>query len=123
MKRNRKATKISVFVSCIFLMLTLTWLTVSLPFALAARQSIQFNKQAEKGIPPEEQKEKTDNNGFANTEEKTSNNLSSLTEEYLHDHDASEAYPRLLAQKHAIESVPIYISFYGELISPPPDQA
>ncbi|HRE50934.1 MAG TPA: hypothetical protein PK339_05925 [Flavitalea sp.] len=107
-------------------MLTLIWLTVSLPFALAAKQSIQAKQQVEKENSSKEQQEKTDSSGFANTEEKTSNSnnsISSMTEEYLHDHHADEEYFRLLSRKYAQESVSIYIAFYGELISPPPDQA
>jgi hypothetical protein len=120
MQSGRAPIKVSFFLSCIFMMLTLAWLTVSLPVVYASQQTTALNK-ADKEIPSGG-KEKDADNPFANTtEEKTPNNINSISEEYLHDTHASEYYPAGPAIEYKVEHVPVYIAFHGELISPPPD--
>ncbi len=106
------------FATSIFLMLMLAWLTVSIPFVYAA-QDIHHAKMIANGDMADE----TADNPFANTtEEKTSGNSTSFSEEYLHDTHAGEHFQTESDAEYKIEHVATYIAFYGELLSPPPDQ-
>ena len=119
MKHSRKQAKTRRVVSSVFLMLTLIWLTVSLPFISQSREgagcaATAFNfagdceDETEKSIP--------------NTaEEKTPNNANPLSEEYLHSAHPFEPHPDLLSKQYRPEASEIYLTFHGELISPPPD--
>jgi hypothetical protein len=121
MRSSQKLTKIYLSVSGIFMMLTLAWLTVSLPFVYDAQQATELNKSADTSGPAEDNEEET-NNPFANTtEEKTSNNGISLSEEYLHDTHSPEHYLTVPSIEYKVEHVSTYLAFHGELISPPPD--
>lgn len=121
MKAQRTISEISRFVSCIFMMLALAWLTISLPIVYSAQQSIE-KKVADPGTTqsPEEESE----NPFANTtEEKTPRGSNTLSEEYIHDTHAAEDPIAVLSTEYHIEHHPIYIAFYGDQDSPPPDLA
>lgn len=123
MKKRQTKIKITRFVSCIFLMLALAWLTVSLPVVYYAQQSSELSNPFNSDGSSKNNEDKSDN-PFANTtEEKTSDSSSSLTEEYLHEAHASEHYITILSVEYKMEHYPTYIAFYGELVSPPPDQA
>jgi hypothetical protein len=123
MKTRRPRNNIARFVSCIFLMLALAWLTVSLPIVYYAQQVSEL-AQMHNGDASSKNSDDKSENPFANTtEEKTSNSGSSLSEEYLHEAHASEQYITILSVEYKIEHYPTYIAFYGELVSPPPDQA
>ena len=66
--------------------------------------------------------EEDSDNPFANsTEEKASSNISTASEEYLHETHSAEQYLFALIKEYKVEHHSIYIAFYGELISPPPD--
>lgn len=113
-----KPTKITS-ISCIFLMLTLSWLTVSLPFLYSSQQTME--QAGGLAVFPSEGHEEETENPFANTtEEKTPNSITA-TEEYLHDIDLTEQYLTAFSLEYKVEHVSTYIAFYGELISPPPD--
>jgi hypothetical protein len=121
MKYRRQAIKISCLVSSIFMVLTLAWLTVSLPFVNASQQqAAEIQKSASTDNKPEAN---DDDNSFANntTEEKTSNSVNTLSEEYLHDTHSAEYYVTVPSTEYKVEHVSTYIAFHGELISPPPD--
>jgi hypothetical protein len=80
MSRRRKPNHTARFVSCIFMMLALAWLTISLPVVYSAQQTAEQKRAAATGT------EEENGNPFANTtEEKTSGNSNSFSEEYLHD--------------------------------------
>jgi hypothetical protein len=118
MKVNRKPARIACFVA-IFLMATLAWLTVSLPFVYAAQKEYAESKAT--GTDKSSDNDANDNNPFSNTtEEKTPSNIN-LSEEYLHDTDISEQYTIVPSTEYKVEHVATYIAFHGELISPPPD--
>ena len=104
------------------MMITLAWLTVSLPFVYAAKQTIEQNMATDAENPSNDNREDNED-PFANTtEEKTSNNIT-VSEEYLHDNHSSEHYLDVLSREYIIEQASTYIAFYGKLISPPPDAA
>ena len=104
-------------------MLTLACLTVSLPFVYSAKQLIEQNIAADANLPFDENEDETDNPFTNTTEEKTSNNISLASEEYIHDTHSVEQYLVVLSTEYKIEHVSTYIAFYGELICPPPDVA
>src|SRR5688572_8800640 len=116
-----KQVKLKSYASCIFMMLALLWLTVSLPVVNAAQQKAQTSSLQQQ-LPTENTEDDTSNNPFGNTtEEKTSNNTTTLSEEYLHDNHSSEDYITVPSTEYKVEHASIYIAFHGELISPPPD--
>lgn len=125
MKLNAKPSK-AFLMSCIFMVLTLAWLTVSLPFVYAAQQKTGSGATAGTGLPWGSDEDDADNpdnpdNPFANTtEEKTPTSLT-ISEEYLHDTHSADYYSAGPATEYKVEHVALYISFHGELISPPPD--
>lgn len=103
------------------MMLTLGWLTVSLPFVNDARQlsqqaAAQRELPASPAFPAEEE---ADNSFSSTTEEKHSQNGS--IEEYLHSSTSTLDPGLLLSSKHAETSADKYRAFYGELVCPPPD--
>ena len=118
MKARCKQSRIAGFVA-IFLMATLAWLTVSLPFVSASQQSYAEGKLTNTSKPVDN--DDKDSNPFSNTtEEKTSSSVN-LAEEYLHDMEDSEHYVIVPSNEYKVEHASIYIAFHGELISPPPD--
>jgi hypothetical protein len=120
MRARRKNKNTARFLSCIFMMLALAWLTVSFPIVYSAQQMAQEQKAKETGSSQGDEND----NPFANTtEEKTSSNSNSLSEEYLHDTHSADYYVPVLSIKYHIEHHPTYIAFYGDLESPPPDIA
>ena len=122
MNFRRKPINIKTFISCIFLMMTLASLTVSLPYVYGAKKLLALDSSAI-SFPIEETDCESDN-PFANTtEEKTSNNISTASEEYLHETHSAEEYLAALSREYKIEHTSVYIAFYGDLISPPPDAA
>ena len=98
-------------------MLTLAWLTVSLPFVSNAKEKqMSCSSDTQCQTPGTE-------DPFANsTEEKTSSNVS-VPEEYLHEQHTPEDYFDEMSREYMTEQACLYISFYGKLISPPPDAA
>ena len=116
MKFRQKPTIFTYF-TAIFLMLTLAFLTISLPFVYGATQVDKVSKSSSCASSTEDK----DDNPFANTtEEKTSNNFS-VSEEYIHDTHSEEQYLFAFCKEYEVEHFPTYIAFYGDLICPPPD--
>ena len=121
MRARRIKNNIARFVSCIFMMLALAWLTISLPIVYSAQQ-VALEKKAAKTDSPQTEEEAS--NTFGNTtEEKTAGNSNSLSEEYLHEAHTTEHFTTELSIEYRIEHFSTYIAFYGDLESPPPDQA
>ena len=98
-------------------MLTLTWLTVSLPFVTNAKDTLKRY-----GTESQQQTKGTEDPFANSTEEKTSTNVS-VSEEYLHEQHTPEHYLIEASREYMTEHASLYISFYGKLISPPPDAA
>lgn len=119
MRIARKPNHTARYLSCIFMMLALAWLTISFPIVYSAQQMAAEHKQS--GHCPSQDEEEADN-PFANTnEEKTSSNSSSFSEEYIHDSHSADHHIAVLSVTYGIEHFPTYIAFYGDLESPPPD--
>lgn len=120
MKFSQRPSVISC-VSCIVMILTLAWLTVSLPFVYSAQQTIKAELSVYVDTPSGDNEEENDNPLTNTTEEKTSNSISSVAEEYLHDTHSFEHSSDLLSKVYKVENTAPYNAFHGELISPPPD--
>jgi hypothetical protein len=111
-------------VSSVVMILSLIWLTISLPYTYAAQQKLAKEKigmaNEAKGLPGDENNA-DENNPFANTtEEKAPTNVN-LTEEYLHHQDEPLPFSTDKLSHSHHHSYDVYIAFYGELLSPPPD--
>ena len=120
-KANRPIKHI---LSSVVMILALIWLTISLPYTYAAQQKLAKGKisltKESKGVPCDE--DNTDENSpFANTtEEKVPTNVN-LTEEYLHHQDEPLPFSTDKLSHSHHHSYDVYVAFYGELLSPPPD--
>jgi hypothetical protein len=122
MNSRKRPNKVSSYISSIFMMLALAWLTVSLPIVYGAQQADTY-KTAENQSSQDKQ-EDDGTNPFANTtEEKTPNSVNTPSEEYLHDAHDGIYYIAVPSTEYKPENVSTYIAFHGELISPPPDAA
>ena len=120
---KRKYTLIK-FISGIFLMLALLWLTISIPFVYAGeRELIEHNKMVDAGSPLTTDEEETTNPFSNSTEEKKSGNTSSFSEEYLHEHPDQDCFIIIPRQYHKCKNAGSYIAFHGELLVPPPNAA
>jgi hypothetical protein len=112
------------WISGIFLMLVLVWLTVSTPFVTSfqiqiAAQEKETQKNTNAACTDEDA---PGCNPFANTtEEKTESGSITFSEEYLHDHyEIIHTLDDLLKHDNCGHSA-LYIAFHGELLSPPPE--
>ena len=102
--------------SSVFMMLTLVWLTLSIPFVYAAQQL-----QKEKTQHGKVSSNNTTNPFASTTEEKTQTGANTLAE-YLHP-------PTALPDKHSTTLVnyykgypsDIYLAYHPERLSPPPE--
>ena len=122
MQLSQKPT-LFIKLSSIFMMITLAFLTVSLPFVYHAKQLAELETSFTANNSIAETEDENDN-PFANTtEEKPTSNISAASEEYLHETHADEQYLAALSNEYLTKDVSIYNAFVGELISPPPDAA
>ena len=123
MKRSQKNNTASRFVSVIFMMLALLWLTVSLPFVYASQQGlIKQGLKASCGYPVSENDEDSTNPFGSSTEEKAPGSTS-FSEEYLHDHHSADHFFSFDSKYYKFEDEDAYHAFHGELLVPPPNAA
>lgn len=103
------------FASSIFLITALLWLTISLPFVNQAQKEQAANSASNTA----KNSQQDNNNPLSNTtEEKIP---STPQEEYLH-HQDEHSYTWLNSLQHFSDhTLPLYIAFHGELLSPPPE--
>jgi ABC-type lipoprotein release transport system permease subunit len=120
MRARRKQINMARYISCIFMMLALAWLTISLPVVYSAQENLQEKTSKNQQTA---QDEESDNPLTNTTEEKTPAGSNSFSEEYLHDSNHTEHFTTELSFKYHIEHNSTYIAFYGDLETPPPDQA
>jgi hypothetical protein len=122
MKRYRKIYNPYQLLSAVFMILALLWLTISAPFVYASFQEHASQNRVENTSSPLSVNEE-DANPFSNTTEEKSPNSSSFSEEYLHDHHASDCFFSIILRQHKCENADIYHAFHGELLVPPPNAA
>ena len=109
------------WVSGIFLMLMLLWLTISAPFIADNQLKLAGSENSSRQPDPASENDAADWNSFANntTEEKTESGTG--FSEYLHEADEFvHCLPGYLRHNCAHASS-LYIAFHGELLSPPPE--
>ncbi|HEX6180792.1 MAG TPA: hypothetical protein VFZ47_06060 [Chitinophagaceae bacterium] len=105
-------------VSCLIMVLSLAWLTVSIPFVYASQQEIAAEIKGEfTGAIDDE------SNPFSNTtEEKTESGGNTLSE-YLHDIHSQVLLTTPIVKYSKCHPSDLYYAFHPELISPPPEFA
>ncbi len=109
--------------SCVFMALSLVWMTISLPFMSAAKKKIAdlIAQQGDISSPVED-----DNtfNPFGNTtEEKASSSTSNNFSEEYHLDDNHELFHilELINSRHPHHIASEYTAFHGEMLCPPPN--
>lgn len=122
MKAGKRTYSFLQLSSAVIMILLLMWLTVSTPFVYASQQEQAKNSKSSPGQPPLSGTEEENANPFgSNTEEKTPKNITSFSEEYLHDHHKTDYLFSITLRYHKIENAGTYIAFHGELLVPPPN--
>lgn len=101
-------------------MVILLWLTVSTPFIINAKKQLQ-TANIEMAAPDAEQSMEESNNPFSGlNEEKSGNNTNALSE-YLHEHFHMPVMSESPLIHESYLGGLIYVAYYGELLSPPPE--
>lgn len=109
-------------ISAILMILSLVWLTLSLPIVYQSQQKQSSHQTLSSEVPVNT--EEDSNNPLTNsTEEKHSGTTNTLSEEYLHDHHYCDQFLSVNLQKYRGENADTYIAYHGELDVPPPDAA
>jgi hypothetical protein len=121
MKKTRKIYSVFQLCSAVFMILTLMWLTVSIPFVNAAQQEVAKHEKTEKATSPLAGSEEESSNPFGNNTEEKAPNTNTLSEEYLHTPNIISHFYTEISQYHKHENSDIYIAFHGELLVPPPN--
>jgi len=100
-------------ISGVFMIIALSWLTVSTPFVFAAQQCQQKEIQKQAGNCE-------DKNPFSTTTEERNESSISTLSEYLHDLNSVNHHFIVLARTYKCHSSDLYYAFHPELLSPPP---
>jgi phosphoribosylformylglycinamidine (FGAM) synthase-like amidotransferase family enzyme len=105
------------------MIITLMWLTISIPFVAAAKEEIaKKGKIAIQLTDNNTDTEEESSNPLNGTEEKAPGNIN-LAEEFLHDHPTTEHFITIVSQYYNTHNAGIYEAFHGELLVPPPNRA
>lgn len=108
----------------ILMLVTLMWLTVSTPFVYASQMQSeeQHTLLSQSSQDDDSEDEQTCTPlGSNTTEEKTSNSVNSLSEEYLHLDSELFHLAELSLNHTRYHTVSEYVAFHGELLCPPPN--
>lgn len=122
MKNNQNPYSFIQLGSAIVMTLALLWLTISIPFVYASQQAANENNGTHIGFNLCGADEETNPLGNT-TEEKSPNSGTSFSEEYLHDHHASDHFFAIDTLYHKCENADTYTAFHGEVQVPPPNRA
>ena len=108
--------------SAVFMVMSLLWLTISLPFVISNQQQLSDGKgivNSGTSLPCNEEEAA---NGLNNTtEEKAPGNASSFSEEYLHEHHSPHHSVVSTSRYHSCEDDDTYHAYHGEVQVPPPN--
>lgn len=124
MKRKRKTYGFLHNVSAVFMIATLCWLTVSMPFVIEFQEKMARLQQTENtgSLPGNQDEESRPIN--SNTEEKVPGSNNSFSEEYMHQqHITHHYFFSESSEYHKSENTGTYTAFHGELHVPPPNAA
>jgi type VI protein secretion system component VasK len=119
MKRNKRTYGTKTIVAAVFMIVSLLWLTVSIPFVNAAQQ--QLKAYSLSTTTDEESSNSDENNPFSNANEEKAESGSTSLSEYLHhihqlDHPAGQMHKHECSHRFDV-----YVAFHGELLCPPPN--
>ena len=116
--RLKSTYRIKQIVSCLIMVISLAWLTVSTPFVYATQQEIAAETKGDfTGAIDDE------SNPFSNTtEEKTETGGNTLSE-YLHDMHSQVQLTTSIEKYSKCHPSDLYYAFHPELLSPPPEFA
>jgi len=123
MKGKNKIYSIFQRVSAIFMILALLWLTVSTPFVFASQQAQAKQSSAANTQSPLADNEDQSSNPFSGLTEEKNPGSTSFSEEFLHEHCATDHFFSEALQYHKGEDAGTYVAFHGELLVPPPNAA
>lgn len=119
MKPGKQIYSLSNVLAAVLMILTLLWLTVSVPYVAASEQ--QQDEYARAGHTSDDMPDAGDSSPFGNTtEEKTETGFNSFSE-YLHHIDELSHLSGLSQGYNCTHSFDVYVAFHGELLCPPPD--
>jgi hypothetical protein len=108
----------------IFMMMTMFWLTISLPFISESRiaSNIESKSSACNEVMDAQQSEDAGFPQTSTSEEKGSEESANSNEEYLHHHEGG-LLPGLTDCKTTMHDLAqdAYCAFHGELLVPPPN--
>lgn len=116
---SRNSYKYKQLASCIFMMFTLLWLTVSAPFIVDIQKKMRFSTTSLADSPQNQSMEEAANPFSGLNEEKCSGN--NALSEYLHEPLAFAAPLDVELTHDSQNGACIYLAYYGELLSPPPE--
>ena len=122
MKKKEASVSLKLKAASVVMLVTLVWLTMSIPFVYKAQQQISKEKIAASQLPAANDDNPSDNPLTNTTEEKCSSSFNSLSEEYLHHHfeeNISFSGKNSSDYHHGHEDT--YIAFHGEMLCPPPN--
>src|SRR5690348_8016858 len=93
MRKNSQTYTVMHKISAIFMVVALTWLTVSIPFVNAAREvQAKYEKSTNANTPISNEEEAANPFGSTTEEKAPGGGSISINEEYLHDHHQSEYF-------------------------------
>jgi hypothetical protein len=108
----------------IFMMMTMFWLTISLPFISESRiaSNIECKSSASNDAMDTQQSEDAGFPQTSTSEEKGSEESDNFNEEYLHHHEGG-LLPGLIDCRTTMHDLAqdAYCAFHGELLVPPPN--
>ena len=104
--------------SVMVMLLSLAWLTVSLPFVNGAQLQLKISQ----GTAQQEKDSGTGNdNPLSNTIEEKNESAPISISEYLHDQHSSDDLDLILVNFYKCHPADLYYAFHPELLSPPPE--
>lgn len=124
MKRVSTTYQLGKKCTSMLMLVTLLWLTVSAPFVYASQSKLLKQQTLISQSLPDDDGEEEQNCeplGSNTTEEKTSNGLNTLSEEYLHQDSELFHLAELSLDHTRYHTVSEYVAFHGELLCPPPN--
>ena len=120
MQRKKKTYNVFQRFTSVFLMLTLVWLTISIPYVYSSQLQLAADGVSV-GIPLSVTAEEESHNPFGNTTEEKGPGNNSMTEEYLHGNEDTGGFFTATSPMYNCVDWGTYHAFHGELLVPPPN--
>jgi hypothetical protein len=124
MKKAISTYQLRHYIASITMLLMLLWLTVSTPFVFASQLKAE-QKHALSATSSQSDDATADDeqacSPLGGTEEKTSNGVNSISEEYLHMDSELFHLAELFLNHTPQHTASEYVAYHGELLCPPPN--